>query len=337
MVATTQGRHQWTWQGETMRQAAAEADTTRRGAIGPDAAVVVKDVVKRYGDFTALDHVSLEIMQGEIFGIIGPNGAGKSTLVNIIAGLKDQTGGSVRVLGHDPQGNQHALREEVGIQLQEAQLQDLITVEEAMRLYASFYKNPNPWEPLLVQWNLDEKRKTRFGQLSGGQKQRLFIALALINRPKLVILDELTTGLDPQARRESWALVERIRDEGATVILVTHFMEEAELLCDRIAVVDRGVIRAVGTPESLASPQDDSLRLRFSADASFDTALLEHAPGVTSVERQGHEIVVRGEGFLMATVATVLADHDLNPRDLRMDVPSLEDVFIRLTGDQVRD
>lgn len=300
-------------------------------------AVAVRNVVKRYGDFAALNDVSLEIGTGEVFGIIGPNGAGKSTLVNIIAGLKDQTSGTVRVLGRNPQKDQHALREEVGIQLQEAQLQDLLTVEEAMKLYASFYKNPNPWQPLLHQWNLEEKRKTRFGQLSGGQKQRLFIALALINRPRLVILDELTTGLDPQARRDSWTLVKRIRDDGATVILVTHFMEEAELLCDRIAVVDRGSIRAVGTPESLSAPQDGLLRLRFTADETVDLVALERLPGVQRVTRAGHDVTVQGEGFLMAAVAPALAAQGLNPPDLRMDVPSLEDVFIRLTGDAVRD
>ncbi|MGC4193262.1 MAG: ABC transporter ATP-binding protein [Thermomicrobiales bacterium] len=312
------------------------ATKTRTGSTA-EAAVVVQDVVKRYGDFTALDHVSLEIADGEIFGIIGPNGAGKSTLVNIVAGLKDATAGTVRVLGRDPQTDQHSLREEIGIQLQEAQLQDLITVEEAMRLYASFYRDPNPWEPLLQQWNLTDKRKTRFGQLSGGQKQRLFIALALINRPKLVILDELTTGLDPQARRESWALVQRIRDEGATVILVTHFMEEAELLCDRIAVVDKGTIRAIGTPGELSDPHDGLLRLRFTADERFDPATIEGLPGVHSAVREGREVTVRGEGYLMATVAQALARQGLNPRDLRMDVPSLEDVFIRLTGSDVRD
>lgn len=317
-----------------MAQATASTTTS---VTGTEPAVIVQDVRKQYGDFAALDGVSLEIASGEIFGIIGPNGAGKSTLVNIIAGLKDATSGTVRVLGRDPKKDQRALREEIGIQLQEAQLQDLITVEEAMQLYASFYKNPNPWEPLLRQWNLEEKRKTRYGQLSGGQKQRLFIALALVNRPKLVIMDELTTGLDPQARRESWALVQRVRDDGATVILVTHFMEEAELLCDRIAVVDHGTIRAIGTPESLSVPQDGLLRLRFAADESFDPETLTGLPGVQAVTREGHEIVVRGEGFLMATVAPALAAQNLNPPDLRMDVPSLEDVFIRLTGDAVRD
>lgn len=317
-----------------MAQATAGTDPR---ATGTEPAVVVQDVGKRYGDFAALDGVSLTIEPGAIFGIIGPNGAGKSTLVTIIAGLKDVTSGSVRVLGLDPRKDQHRLREEVGIQLQEAQLQDLITVEEAMKLYASFYANPNPWEPLLEQWNLHEKRKTRFGQLSGGQKQRLFIALALINRPRLVILDELTTGLDPQARRESWTLVQRIRDAGATVILVTHFMEEAELLCDRIAVIDRGTVRAVGAPADLAAPDDGLLHLRFSADPGFSPAALTDLPGVWSASWDGHEVVVTGEGFLMATVAQALAAQGVNPRDLRTIVPTLEDVFIRLTGDRVRD
>ncbi len=188
-------------------------------------AVELHDVSKTYGTHRAVDDLSFTIEQGEIFGIIGPNGAGKSTTVGIIAGLRDADQGTVTVLGRDVRRHGRELREEVGIQLQEANLQDLITVEEALRLYSSFYRNPRPWEPLVQQWGLEAKRKDRFGNLSGGQKQRLFICLALLNDPKLVILDELSTGLDPQARRESWDLVSDIRHEGATVILVTHFME----------------------------------------------------------------------------------------------------------------
>ncbi|MEJ7837325.1 MAG: ABC transporter ATP-binding protein [Thermomicrobiales bacterium] len=301
------------------------------------AAVDVRDVSKRYGDHQALNHVSLTIHQGEIFGIIGPNGAGKSTLVGIIAGLRDADSGKIDVLGKDVVAERASLRHEVGIQLQEAQLQELITVEEALRLYSSFYEHPNPWEPLLDDWGLRAKRKDRFGNLSGGQKQRLFIALALISNPKLVILDELTTGLDPQARRESWEHVERIRDSGTTIILVSHFMEEAERLCDRIAVIDGGEIRAIGPVADLLDNDTTTLRLGFTAPPTFDEYLLEGLDGVIDVGRTGEQINVTGTGYLMATVSHALAALKLNPPDIHMEQDTLEDVFIRLTGTEQRD
>jgi ABC-2 type transport system ATP-binding protein len=300
-------------------------------------AVRVETVSKRYGDHQALDDVSLDIHDGEIFGILGPNGAGKSTLVGIIAGLRDADHGTITVLGRDVAKDAAALRELVGIQLQEAQLPDLITVEEAMRLYSSFYLNPRPWPTLLADWGLTAKQKDRYGNLSGGQKQRLFICLALLSQPKLVILDELTTGLDPQARRESWDHVERIRDDGATVIVVTHFMEEAERLCDRIAVVDHGRIQAVGTIAALTDRDSRETRVAFTAPAGWDEQILRGLATVREVVRTGDAISVMGDGFLMAEVSTALAAQNLQPADLRMDHRSLEDAFLTMTGDAIRD
>lgn len=297
------------------------------------AAVDVREVSKRYGEHQALKNISLSIEQGEIFGIIGPNGAGKSTLVGIIAGLRDADSGKVDVLGKDVVTERALLREEVGIQLQEAQLQELITVEEALKLYSSFYAHLNPWEPLLADWGLVAKRKDRFGNLSGGQKQRLFIALALISNPKLVILDELTTGLDPQARRDSWDHVERIRDNGATIILVSHFMEEAERLCDRIAVIDGGEVRAIGKVGDLLDNDTSTQRLVFGVPADFREQMLSGLDGVSEVSRIGDRVTVAGSGYLMATISQALAAVRLNPPDIRMEQDTLEDVFIRLTGD----
>jgi len=195
-------------------------------------AVQVSSVTKRFGALTALDDVSLDIGEGEIFGVIGPNGAGKTTLVNLITGMLAPDSGTVRTLGLDPIRQERELREIVGVQFQEAELPNLIKAKEAMELYASFYRRPRPWQPLALKRGLANALDTRFDKLSGGQKQRLFICLALLNNPRLIVLDELTTGLDPQARRQSWELVQRIRDTGTTVPLVTHFMDEAEALCD---------------------------------------------------------------------------------------------------------
>lgn len=300
-------------------------------------AVELHDVSKTYGAHRAVDDVSFNVEQGEIFGVIGPNGAGKSTTVGIIAGLRDAGEGTVTVLGKDVKRHRQELREEVGIQLQEANLQDLMTVEEALRLYSSFYRNPRPWEPLLRQWGLETKRKDRFGNLSGGQKQRLFICLALLNKPKLVILDELSTGLDPQARRESWELVSSIRHEGATVILVTHFMEEVERLCDRVALIDRGQLRAIGTVAELLGSRDRQRQLTFTLDPATDLSFLETLPAVREVFRSERSVRVTGDVYLMANVAGALAERQIDPPDLAMTNDNLEDLFIELTGKDLRD
>lgn len=294
-------------------------------------AIEVEHVTKRYGDTVALDDVSLNVTRGSIFGIIGPNGSGKSTLVNVLAGLRPPSAGTVSVLGIDPERAGRKLRERIGLQLQDARLQDQITVQEALQLYASFYRNPAPWQPLVEAWGLDTKLDARFSQLSGGQKQRLLICLALINQPELVILDELTTGLDPAARRESWEHVRRIRELGTTVILVTHFMEEAQVLCDRIALFAWGKVVRTGTPEELLRGGSGTLKVTFTAPSTFDEEGLLVLGGVTGVGRRGATVEVTGSGFLMAAVSRALAELEMNPFDLRTESTSMDDIFIELT------
>lgn len=294
-----------------------------------DLAIAVEHVSKRFGDLRALDDVSLKVESGEIFGVIGPNGAGKTTLVNLVTGMLEADSGSVRTLGLDPIRAEARLRNILGVQFQEAHLPELIRVDEALELYSSFYPNPQPWRPLAAEWGLGAKLGDRFGKLSGGQKQRLFICLALLNTPELVVLDELTTGLDPQARHQSWELVRKIRDNGATVLLVTHFMDEAEALCDRIAMIDHGNVVALGTPGELTSVPAGQRAVSFTAPDDLDLTGLQQFGEVT---RRGTKISVTGGEFLMARVAGYLAQHELDPADLTTESSSLEDLFLRMTN-----
>ncbi|MGW0481946.1 ABC transporter ATP-binding protein [Nonomuraea sp. NPDC003214] len=215
--------------------------------------IELNGLTKSYRAHQALAGVTLSVGRGEIFGILGPNGAGKTTVVECASGLRRPDGGTLRVLGLDPRERRRELLQRVGVQLQEAALPDALKVGEALRMYASLYDRPADWRALMVEWGLDGKRRTRFGALSGGWKQRLFIALALVGDPEVVFLDELTTGLDPSARRTTWGLIRDMRDRGVTVVLVTHFMDEAEALCDRIAVIDRGRVAHEGTPGELVA------------------------------------------------------------------------------------
>jgi ABC-2 type transport system ATP-binding protein len=215
------------------------------------AVIEVAELTKRYKNHTAVDGASFQVGRGEIFGILGPNGAGKTTTVECIEGLRDRDGGIVRVLGLDPARDRRRVYEKIGVQLQESQLPDNIKVSEALRLYASFYPRPADWRELLKTWGLAAKKNAAYGKLSGGQKQRLFIALALVGSPEVVFLDELTTGLDPGARRAAWDLIRGIRDHGVTVILVSHFMDEVEELCDRVAILRQGRVVALDTPSGI--------------------------------------------------------------------------------------
>ncbi|HSD84669.1 MAG TPA: ABC transporter ATP-binding protein [Anaerolineae bacterium] len=298
--------------------------------------IQVDHLHKVYGSFTAVEDISLEIDEGEIFGIIGPNGAGKTTTTECLEGLRQPDGGTLRVLGLDPQRQGDELRQRIGVQLQQAVLPDKLKVWEALDLFSTFYRRSVDWRPLLEQWGLAEKRNTMFAGLSGGQKQRLFIALALVNDPEVVFLDELTTGLDPQARRETWEHVQAIRQRGKTVLLVTHFMDEAERLCDRIAIIDHGRVVAIDTPQNLIRRVQAEARVRFSADG-LKPESLQAVSGVSRVVRDGNDMVVYGTGPLMAHVAAALAERGVTPPDLRAEQPTLEDVFLALTGRQLRD
>ncbi len=296
--------------------------------------IEVSSLRKRYGNQVAVEDVSFAVEQGEIFGIVGPNGAGKTTTVECIEGLRKPDGGSVRVLGLDPERDGPELRQRVGAQLQETELPEKLKVWEALDLYASFYRRPADWRRLLERLDLADKRNAPFGKLSGGQKQRLSIALALVGSPEVAILDELTTGLDPHARRETWDLIEGVRERGVTVVLVTHFMEEAERLCDRIAVVDSGRVVAIDTPSGLVHRVQSEQRLRFRVSAELDDRLLTALPEVREITRNGPQIVVTGSGNLLNSVITVLARHEIVATDLRVEQASLDDAFVALTGHQ---
>lgn len=306
------------------------------------AIVQVKQLRKTYGEVKAVDGVSFVVREGEIFGVVGPNGAGKTTTIECIEGLRRPDEGSVRVLGMDPQRDGYELRQSIGVQLQEASLPHRIKVWEAMDLFASFYRRSVDWQPLLEQLGLVEKWNVPFAKLSGGQKQRLFIALALVNDAELIFLDELTTGLDPQARRAMWRLVRDICRRGKTVFLTTHYMEEAERLCDRVAIMDYGKIVALDTPENLIRSLGTERRLVFNVDGHFDEKLdgepLLAVSAVSRVERVGERVVIQGqEDGLVSGVVNALELSGIPYRDLRTEQPSLEDVFLALTGRGMRD
>ncbi len=299
--------------------------------------VQVNNLHKIYGDHVAVADISFDVQPGEIFGIVGPNGAGKTTTVESIMGLRKPDGGHVSVLGLDPQQDHRALVQRMGVQLQQAALPNRIKVWEALDLFSSFYAHTVPWEPLLDQWGLTEKRNTAFTNLSGGQKQRLFIALALINDPEVVFLDELTTGLDPQARRNTWDLVEAIRAQGKTVILVTHFMDEAEALCDRLAIIDQGHMIALDRPSQLIHSLGGEGKVIFSANGNAPVAALQALSSVHQVKRRDDLFTVYGQGDnLAADVVSTLSAAQVPFQNFRTEQASLEDVFITLTGRKLR-
>jgi ABC-2 type transport system ATP-binding protein len=299
--------------------------------------IEVQHLRKRYGDTVALDDLSLTIEEGEIFGILGPNGAGKTTLVECICGLREPDQGQIAVGGLDPRRQRDELRSLVGVQLQESAQPPKLTVREAVELYASFYREPADGDRLLEMLGLAAKRDTRYAKLSGGQKQRLSVALALIGQPRIAVLDELTTGLDPQARRDVWALIEQIRAGGVTVVLVTHFLEEAERLCDRIAVIDSGSVVAMDTPAGLAGATDGEQRIRFQPSVPIREEQLASLPGVRSVEVHGRQVVVTGIGDVLGTVIAALARQNVVAGQLRVDQTSLEDAFVALTSHDSND
>ena len=294
--------------------------------------IEVTDLRKRYGSRAAVDGVSFAVREGEIFGIVGPNGAGKTTTVESIAGLRRPDGGTIRVLGLDPRADRDRLRALMGVQLQESQLPDRLTPREAVELFAAFHADPADPAELLDELGLTDQRDTAYKHLSGGQKQRLSIALALVGRPRVAILDELSTGLDPQSRRETWKVVESIRDRGTTVLLVTHLMEEVERLADRVAVFRAGRVIAIDTPAGIVAAAAPEQRVQFRPSPALDPSLLRGLAEVRSVESRGELVIVTGRGDLLSAVTSILARNGIVARDLRIDQASLDDAFLTLTG-----
>jgi ABC-2 type transport system ATP-binding protein len=300
--------------------------------LGDMPVIEVKHLQKSYGGIVAVDDVSFTVECGEIFGILGANGAGKTTTVETISGLRTPDRGSVTVFGLDPVRDAAVLRERVGVQLQDSALPDRLKVHEALALYGSFYADPADPKELMANLGLAEKAGARFATLSGGQRQRLSIALALVGNPEIAILDELTTGLDPQARRDTWALIERVRDRGVTIVLVTHVMEEAERLCDRLALIDHGRVMTIDTPAGVVGRVVPEQRFWFRPSASVEDAVIAGLPDVSSVSRSGDQFVVTGTGDALATVLTALAARGVVASDLRVEQTSLDDAFVALTG-----
>ncbi len=299
--------------------------------------IEVDGLVKRYGALTAIDGVSFDVCSGEVFGMVGPNGAGKTTTVECIEGFREPDQGTVRVLGMRPGVDHHSLAERIGIQFQKDALPSRIRVGEALDLFASFYSSPLEWRKLLDQVGLSAKERSQFATLSGGQKQRLFIALALVNDPDLVFMDEPTTGLDPQSRRAMWEMVEDIRARGKTVFLTTHSMEEAERLCDRVAIMDHGRIVALDTPDNLIAALEAEIRVVFSVEGQMDREILSGISGVTRVEQRSGRMVVYGSGSgLLGRVVSALESSKVSFGELRTEEPDLEDVFLALTGRKMR-
>jgi ABC-2 type transport system ATP-binding protein len=300
--------------------------------------IAVSNLGKRYGTTVAVDDVSLQVFEGEIFGLIGPNGAGKTTTMECVEGNRVPDKGTISVLGLDPRRDANALRQRIGVQHQEAQLQKRIKVWEAVDLWRSLYPRVVDTDTLLARLGLEAKRDAWFMTLSGGQKQRLFIALALIHEPEVVFLDELTTGLDPQARRAIWALVTGIRDRGTTVFLTTHLMEEAEKLCDRVAIIEHGRIIELGTPGDLVQKHCPERSVVFTSD---DANVAERLQMLGVVERGEGSVMtytIRGAGDDFVTeVINVIAREGIRVRGFRTEIPTLEDVFLKLTGHGIRD
>ena len=300
--------------------------------------VLVSGVRKTYGPTVAVDDVSFEVSDGEIFGLIGPNGAGKTTTMECVEGLRSPDHGTITVLGLDPFRDVYKLQNRIGVQLQQAQLQKRIKVREAIHLWASLYRKTVDGDRLLDQLGLGEKRNAWFMTLSGGQKQRLFIALALVNDPELVFLDELTTGLDPQARRAIWDLVRDIRGHGKTVFLTTHLMEEAERLCDRVAIIEHGRIIDIDRPERLVSRHCPERTVVLATEDPTAEERFRSIARVETVIRKDGRFTISGRGDdLVTNVIHCLSENQIRVTDFRTVLPTLEDVFLKLTGHSIRD
>ncbi|MGY0491669.1 ABC transporter ATP-binding protein [Streptomyces sp. WG-D5] len=294
--------------------------------------IEVTGLRKTYAGRAVVDGVSFSVGEGEIFGILGPNGAGKTTTVECVEGLRAADEGRVRVAGFDPVRDHARVTGILGAQLQESEIQPKLTVREALELYSAFYPDPLDWRPLAERLRLTDKLGTRFAKLSGGQKQRLFIALALVGNPRVVVLDELTTGLDPRSRRDTWELIEEVRAGGVTVLLVTHFMEEAQRLCDRIAVIDQGRVAALDTPAGLISRAAGSTVISFTPSAPLDERDLAGLPAVTSVDHKDGRVTLTGTDDTVTGLLTLFARQHVTAHQLRVSDATLDDAFLDLTG-----
>jgi len=299
--------------------------------------VQIENLFKSYGKIKAADDISFEVFKGEIFGLVGPNGAGKTTTIECIEGLRKSDSGNLKVMGLNPLTSGRVLRDSIGIQLQQSELPGRIKVWEAIDLFSSFYSKTIKYDPLLKDLGLGGKKDAYFSRLSGGQKQRLFIALSLINDPKLVFLDELTTGLDPQARRATWELITTINKKGKTIFLTTHYMEEAERLCDRVAIMDHGKIIALDTPQNLIRSIKIENKLIFSVAGDFQLDALNNTKSINKCEKLRDKIIVYGQDnkMVMDTV-NFLVKNNIDFYDLKTEQATLEDVFLTLTGKEIR-
>ena len=304
-----------------------------------DLVILVRGLTKRYGDLAAVDGIDFEVARGEIFGLLGPNGAGKTTTVEILEGLRTPDGGEVMVLGHDVAREADALKPRIGVSLQTAALYPKLTVTELLDLFRSFYRHSRPTDELIDALELGERRNARTSVLSGGQRQRLAVALALVNDPELVFLDEPTTGLDPAARRSLWDLVRRLKADGRTVLLTTHYMEEAEVLCDRLAIMDHGRILEMGTVDELVSKRFQERAVRFDGMTGLTQPELVALPAVTSVKLDDAEVLVYSSdvGPTIGALLDLADERGIELQNLAIRRATLEDVFLDLTGRAMRD
>ena len=299
--------------------------------------VQVENLFKSYGKIKAVDGISFKIDRGEIFGLVGPNGAGKTTTIECIEGLRKPDSGNLKVLDLNPISNGRLLRNSIGIQMQQSELPGRVKVWEAIDLFSSFYSKTIDYDSLLKDLGLDVKKGAYFSKLSGGQKQRLFIALSLINDPELVFLDELTTGLDPQARRATWELITDINKKGKTIFLTTHYMEEAEKLCDRVAIIDRGKIIALDTPKKLIRSIKIENKLIFSTAGNFRLDALDSIKSISRYEKSGDSVIIYGrDNEMVRDAVNFLVKNNIDFYDLKTEQATLEDVFLTLTGKEIR-
>jgi ABC-2 type transport system ATP-binding protein len=295
--------------------------------------IEVENLVKKYKPITAVDGISFAVEEGSIFGMLGPNGAGKTTTIECIIGLKQRDGGEVRVLGHDPKVHFRKLYDKIGVQLQETAYQDKIRLWEICELFSSMYENPLDYKILLKRFDLTDKKRSYMYQLSGGQRQKIAIVLALIPNPKIIFLDELTTGLDPKSRREMWACVKELKNEGRTVFLTTHYMEEASVLCDKICIIDEGKIVALGNIDDVIDLAGIDYVISFEADGDIAPVIKNSIKGVNRIEREGKRLKIHSNREdVLTDLVILLKDKGISYRKIDINRPGLEEAFLKLTG-----